>query len=127
MSWRESKTLKALRLAHADLLLIRNARFAGLSKREAAGLRGDFTVNADDYEDFREALGKLTLNDASLFYEPEDALGFGSVQLSRYAPMIIQERLEREYDLDLIATPSDLRDRQKKSGDDLRGQSLQAA
>jgi len=69
---------------------------------------GMFTVSADDYEAFREALAKLTLNDASLFYEPEvsDALGFGfrCGFLGMLHMEIIQERLEREYNLDLITT-----------------------
>lgn len=69
---------------------------------------GLFPVSSDDYENFREALGKLTLNDASLFYEPEtsDALGFGfrCGFLGMLHMEIIQERLEREYDLDLITT-----------------------
>ena len=69
---------------------------------------GMFPVSADDYEDFRDALAKLTLNDASLFYEPEtsDALGFGFRVgfLGMLHMEIIQERLEREYDIDLITT-----------------------
>ena len=69
---------------------------------------GIFTISSDDYEDFREALGKLTLNDASLFYEPETstALGFGfrCGFLGMLHMEIVQERLEREYDLDLIST-----------------------
>ncbi|MEE4249555.1 MAG: translation elongation factor 4, partial [Alcanivoracaceae bacterium] len=69
---------------------------------------GMFPVNSDVYEDFRDALAKLSLNDASLFYEPEtsDALGFGFRVgfLGMLHMEIIQERLEREYDLDLITT-----------------------
>lgn len=67
-----------------------------------------FPVSSDDYESFREALEKLTLNDASLQYEPEtsDALGFGfrCGFLGMLHMEIIQERLEREYDLDLLTT-----------------------
>ena len=79
--------------------------FAKVKPQVYAGL---FPVNSDDFESFREALEKLVLNDASLFYEPEssDALGFGfrCGFLGMLHMEIIQERLEREYDLDLITS-----------------------
>jgi len=83
---------------------------------------GIFTISSDDYEDFREALAKLTLNDASLQYEPEtsDALGFGfrCGFLGMLHMEIIQERLEREYNLDLITTaPTVIYEIEKKNGD----------
>lgn len=79
--------------------------FKSITPQVYAGL---FPVSSDDFEAFREALGKLRLNDASLFYEPENsqALGFGfrCGFLGLLHMEIIQERLEREYDLDLITT-----------------------
>ena len=84
------------------------ASLPGFQKVNPQVYAGMFPINSEDFEDFREALAKLTLNDASLFYEPEssDALGFGfrCGFLGMLHMEIIQERLEREYDLDLIST-----------------------
>ncbi|ART82943.1 elongation factor 4 [Oceanisphaera profunda] len=80
----------------------------GFQKVKPQVYAGLFPISADDYEAFRDALDKLSLNDASLFYEPEtsNALGFGfrCGFLGLLHMEIIQERLEREYDLDLITT-----------------------
>ena len=69
---------------------------------------GMFTVSSDDFDSFRDALEKLTLNDAALIYEPEssDALGSGfrCGFLGMLHMEIVQERLEREYNLDLISS-----------------------
>ena len=83
---------------------------------------GMFPVESTDFEKFREALQKLQINDASLFFEPDtsDALGFGfrCGFLGMLHMEIIQERLEREYDLDLITTaPSVIYEIVKKNGD----------
>jgi len=80
----------------------------GFAKVKPQVFAGLFPVNSEDFEDFREALEKLTLNDASLYYEPEtsDALGFGfrCGFLGMLHMEIVQERLEREYGLDLITS-----------------------
>jgi GTP-binding protein LepA len=97
----------------------------GFQKVKPQVYAGIFTVSSDDYEDFRDALEKLTLNDASLFYEPEtsDALGFGfrCGFLGMLHMEIVQERLEREYDLDLITTaPTVVYEVLTNSGETLR-------
>jgi len=94
----------------------------GFKRVQAQVYAGMFPISADEYENFRDALEKLTLNDAALIYEPEnsDALGVGfrCGFLGMLHMEIVQERLEREYDLDLITSaPTVVYEVLTKSGD----------
>lgn len=98
---------------------------AGFKESQPRVFSGLYPVDSGDYHAFRDALEKLSLNDASLYFEPEnsDALGHGfrCGFLGMLHMEIIQERLEREYDLDLITTaPTVIYEVLTKSGDIVR-------
>ena len=104
------KEIDSIKVGDTITSAVKSAEIAldGFKEVQPRVFAGIFPVGSDDYENLRDALNKLSLNDASLHYEPENsqALGFGfrCGFLGMLHMEIIQERLEREYDLDLITT-----------------------
>jgi GTP-binding protein LepA len=104
------KTVRECRVGDTITLAARPAEqpLPGYRKVKPMVFAGVYPAEADDYADLKDALEKLQLNDASLIYEPEtsQALGFGfrCGFLGMFHMEIIQERLEREYDLDVVFT-----------------------
>ncbi len=104
------KELKAAKVGDTVTLLSRPAKepLPGFKEAQPQVFAGLFPIEANQYDALRDALEKLRLNDASLQYEPEvsQALGFGfrCGFLGLLHMEIVQERLEREYDMDLITT-----------------------
>lgn len=104
---------------------LETAALPGFKRIQPRVFAGLFPVNSEDFEDFREALQKLRLNDAALHFEPEGsaALGFGfrCGFLGMLHLEIVQERLEREHGLDLISTaPTVVYEILKTTGDVLK-------
>ena len=104
------KTVSECRVGDTVTLVSQKATdmLPGYQKVKPMVFAGIYPVEGEDYEDLRESLEKLQLNDASLVYEPETSqalnFGFRCGFLGLFHMEIIQERLEREYDLDIVVT-----------------------
>ncbi|MFA5669041.1 MAG: translation elongation factor 4 [Balneolaceae bacterium] len=104
------KTLKDVRVGDTITTVKNGAKepIPGYKEAQAMVFSGIFPVSSEDFEDLRGALEKLQLNDASLNYEPETskALGFGfrAGFLGMLHMEIVQERLDREFNIDIITT-----------------------
>jgi GTP-binding protein LepA len=104
------KTVSECRVGDTFTLSARPAEvpLPGYRRVKPMVFAGIYPVDGDDYPDLKDALEKLQLNDASLIYEPETSqalnFGFRCGFLGLFHMEIIQERLEREYDLDIVVT-----------------------
>jgi GTP-binding protein LepA len=104
------KTVSECRVGDTVTLAVNPADhpLPGYRKVKPMVFAGIYPVDGDDYSDLKDAIEKLQLNDASLIYEPETSqalnFGFRCGFLGLFHMEIIQERLEREYDLDIIVT-----------------------
>ena len=104
------KSVRECRVGDTITLAVNGAaeRLPGYKQVKPMVFAGIYPVDNDDYGELRDALEKLQLNDASLVYEPEtsQALNFGFRVgfLGLFHMDIVQERLEREYELDILAT-----------------------
>ncbi|MDQ3926520.1 MAG: translation elongation factor 4 [Actinomycetota bacterium] len=108
------KDIEALRVGDT-VTLVRNPAakpLSGYAQALPTVFSGLYPTEGDDFERLRDALAKLQLNDASLFFEPENSrmgFGFRCGFLGLLHMEIVQERLEREFDLDLIASSPSVR------------------
>jgi GTP-binding protein LepA len=114
------KTVRECRVGDTVTLFFNGASepLPGYKQAKPMVFAGIYPTNNDEYGDLREALEKLQLNDASLVFEPENSqalnFGFRVGFLGLFHMEIIQERLEREYDLDILATAPSVEYRVKK-------------
>jgi GTP-binding protein LepA len=119
------KTIQECRVGDTLTLAVNGADepLPGYQQVKPMVFAGIYPTNNEEYSDLRDALEKLQLNDASLVYEPESSqalnFGFRVGFLGLFHMEIIQERLEREYDLDILATAPSVKYRVRKHNGEL--------
>jgi GTP-binding protein LepA len=119
------KTIQECRVGDTLTLAVNGASepLPGYQQVKPMVFAGIYPTNNEEYSDLRDALEKLQLNDASLIYEPENSqalnFGFRAGFLGLFHMEIIQERLEREYDLDILATAPSVKYRVRKHNGEL--------